>query len=64
VEKIVQLLRQDDRPAVQQAVAELDSSALKTFVTLLVTEEERQDEKKEQARKAARSSAADNQCRP
>jgi hypothetical protein len=64
VEKIVQLLRQEDRPAVQAAVAELDSSTLKTFVTLLITEEEKQAEKKEAAKKDAKSSAADNQCRP
>jgi hypothetical protein len=64
VDKIVELLRQEDRPVVQQAVAELDSSTLKTFVTLLITEEEKQTEKKEAAKKEAKSSAPDNQCRP
>ena len=64
MEKIVQLLRQEDRPAVQEAVAELDASTLKTFVTLLVIEEEKQAEKKEAAKKQAKLNAADNQCRP
>ena len=50
---------------VQQAVAELDSSTLKTFVTLLLTEEEKQAEKKkDQAKKDAKANGQDNQCRP
>jgi hypothetical protein len=64
VDKIVEMLRQEDRPVVQQAVAELDSGVVKTFVTLLITEEEKQAEKKEAAKKEAKSSAPDNQCRP
>jgi hypothetical protein len=65
VDKIVELLRQEDRPVVQQAVAELDSSTLKTFVTLLLTEEEKQvEKKKDQAKKDAKTAGPDNQCRP
>ncbi len=68
VDKIVEILRQESRAVIQEAVAELDTGALKTFVTLLVKEAEVQvadaEKKAADEKKAASATAGDNQCRP
>jgi hypothetical protein len=65
VDKIVEILREESRAVAQQAVAELDSSVVKTFVTLLVAEEEAQAAQAEKkAQERAASAGEDDQCNP